>query len=171
MTCKFFFSPVIKYDTLSLVITMLKLQNLSLPLDFGPEALRQKAAKLLGISPASIDRVRLLRRSVDARKKSDVRYICTIAVTVADINILYGKNDAKIVEAIRSAEQLFTIEDHNINGGLGSYISRLSTEHAPRKVKRIALTTYGESGPAKELADQYGYSPEAIAQTVVETLR
>lgn len=94
-----------------------------------------------------------------------------IAVTVADINILYGKNDAKIVEAIRSAEQLFTIEDHNINGGLGSYISRLSTEHAPRKVKRIALTTYGESGPAKELADQYGYSPEAIAQTVVETLR
>ncbi|WP_251448990.1 NAD(P)/FAD-dependent oxidoreductase [Vermiculatibacterium agrestimuris] len=63
---------------------MLKLQNLSLPLDFGPEALRQKAAKLLGISPASIDRVRLLRRSVDARKKSDVRYICTIAVTVAD---------------------------------------------------------------------------------------
>ena len=79
-----------------------------------------------------------------------------IAVTVADINILYGKNDAKIVEAIRSAEQLFTIEDHNINGGLGSYISRLSTEHAPRKVKRIALTTYGESGPAKELADQYG---------------
>ena len=90
-----------------------------------------------------------------------------IAVTVADINILYGKN----VEAIRSAEQLFTIEDHNINGGLGSYISRLSTEHAPRKVKRIALTTYGESGPAKELADQYGYSPEAIAQTVVETLR
>ncbi len=84
MTCKFFFSPVIKYDTLSLVITMLKLQNLSLPLDFGPEALRQKAAKLLGISPASIDQVRLLRRSVDARKKSDVRYICTIAVTVAD---------------------------------------------------------------------------------------
>lgn len=84
MTCKFFFSPVIKYDTLSLVITMLKLQNLSLPLDFGPEALRQKAAKLLGVSPASIDQVRLLRRSVDARKKSDVRYICTIAVTVAD---------------------------------------------------------------------------------------
>ncbi|RKI64658.1 transketolase [bacterium 1xD42-67] len=94
-----------------------------------------------------------------------------INVTVADINILYGKNDAKIVEAIRSAEQLFTIEDHNINGGLGSYISRLSTEHAPRKVKRIALTTYGESGPAKELADQYGYSPEAIAQTVAETLK
>lgn len=94
-----------------------------------------------------------------------------VNVTVADINILYGKNDAKIIEAIQSAEQLFTVEDHNINGGLGSYISRLSTEHAPRKVKRIALTTYGESGPAKELADHYGYSPEAIAETVINTLK
>ena len=37
-------------------------------------------------------------------------------------------------------------------------------------VTRIALTTYGESGPAKELADDYGFSPEAIAQKVIETL-
>lgn len=63
---------------------MLKLQNLSLPLDFGPEELRRKAARLLGVSSASIDQVRLLRQSVDARKKSDVRYICSVAVTAAD---------------------------------------------------------------------------------------
>lgn len=93
-----------------------------------------------------------------------------IQATVADINILYGKNDAKIIEAVKSAEQLFTVEDHNINGGLGAYISRLSSENAPRKVKRIALTTFGESGPAKELADHYGFSPEAIAETVAATL-
>ena len=74
-----------------------------------------------------------------------------INVTVADINILYGK-------------------DHNINGGLGSYISRLATENQPVKVKRIALTDFAESGPAKELADAYGYAPEKIAATVKETL-
>ena len=94
-----------------------------------------------------------------------------IQVTVADINILYGKNNGKILETMASAQQLFTVEDHNINGGLGSYISRLATESCPRKVKRIALTTYGESGPAKELADHYGFSPEAIAATVKETLQ
>lgn len=93
-----------------------------------------------------------------------------VNVTVADINILYGKNDARIIDTIRSAPQLFTIEDHNINGGLGSYISRLACEYAPRNVKRIALTTYGESGPAKELADHYGFSPEAIAETILNTL-
>jgi len=93
-----------------------------------------------------------------------------ILVTVADINILYGKKPDRIIEVMGTSDQLFTVEDHNINGGLGSYISRLACENKPAKVKRIALTDYGESGPAKELADFYGFSPEAIADTVRTTL-
>lgn len=93
-----------------------------------------------------------------------------INVTAADINILYGKNPAKILETMALSDKLFTVEDHNINGGLGSYISRLACEHKPTFVRRIALTSYGESGPAKELADAYGFSPEAIAKTVSEAL-
>ncbi len=93
-----------------------------------------------------------------------------INVTVADINILYGKDPANILKAMALSDQLFTVEDHNINGGLGSYISRLATENKPAFVTRIALTTYGESGPAKELADYYGFSPEAIAERVSEKL-
>lgn len=93
-----------------------------------------------------------------------------IGVTVADINILYGKDPSEIVKVMGKSQQLFTVEDHNINGGLGSYISRLACEYQPARVTRIALTTYGESGPAKELADDYGFSPEAIAEKVKETL-
>ena len=47
-----------------------------------------------------------------------------------------------------------------------AYISRLAAENAPKFIKRIGLTTFGESGPAKELADHYGFSPEDIAKTV-----
>lgn len=93
-----------------------------------------------------------------------------IHVTAADINILYGKDPSEILKAMAKSDQLFTVEDHNINGGLGSYISRLATENRPAYVTRIALTTYGESGPAKELADAYGFSPEAIAAKVREKL-
>lgn len=93
-----------------------------------------------------------------------------INVTVADINILYGKDPSEILKVMAKSDQLFAVEDHNINGGLGSYISRLACEYKPAYVTRIALTTYGESGPAKELADAYGFSPEAIAQRVKETL-
>ena len=94
-----------------------------------------------------------------------------INVTAADINILYGKDPSAILEVMGRAQQLFTVEDHNINGGLGSYISRLACENQPAWVTRIALTSYGESGPAKELADAYGCSPEDIAAKVKETLK
>ena len=93
-----------------------------------------------------------------------------INVTAADINILYGKDPSEILKVMGKSQQLFTVEDHNINGGLGSYISRLACENQPAKVTRIALTTYGEPGPAKELPDHYGFSPEAIAAKVKETL-
>lgn len=94
-----------------------------------------------------------------------------VNVTVADINILYGNNASDILKVMEKSSQLFTIEDHNINGGLGSYISRLACENKPAHVTRIALTTYGESGPAKELADAYGFSPEAIAEKVIKTIQ
>ncbi len=93
-----------------------------------------------------------------------------VNVTVADINILYGKNPSDILKVMEKSNQLFTVEDHNINGGLGSYISRLACEYRPAYVTRIALTTYGESGPAKELADAYGFSPESIAEKVMKTI-
>jgi transketolase len=93
-----------------------------------------------------------------------------VNVTAADINILYGTDDRRIVETLKKSERVFTVEDHNIHGGLGSYICGLACEKAPRFVKRIGLTTYGESGAAKELADAYGLSPEAIAETVVKAL-
>ena len=93
-----------------------------------------------------------------------------VNVTAADINVLYGEDPSEILKVMAKSDKLFTVEDHNINGGLGSYISRLACENKPAFVTRIALTTYGESGPAKELADDYGFSPEAIAQKVIETL-
>ena len=52
-----------------------------------------------------------------------------VNVTVADINILYGNNPSDILKVMEKSSQLFTIEDHNINGGLGSYISRLACEN------------------------------------------
>ena len=93
-----------------------------------------------------------------------------INVTVADINILYGKDPSKIVEVLGRSNQIVTVEDHNINGGVGAYVSRLVCENKPAKVKRIALSTFGESGGSDELLDKYGMSPEAIAQTTREAL-
>ena len=94
-----------------------------------------------------------------------------IHVTVADVNILYGKNTEKLLNVISGFDRIVTVEDHNVNGGLGAYISRLVCEHEPKRVTRIGLSTFGESGPAKELADYYGFSPENISSTVKNGLK
>lgn len=65
-----------------------------------------------------------------------------------------------------TVKELITVEDHNVNGGMGAYISGLSVENAPKKIICMGLKTFGESGPAKELADAYGLSVEHIVKTV-----
>ena len=89
-----------------------------------------------------------------------------IKVAIADVNILGAVSDPAILELMRDAKGVFTIEDHNVNGGLGSRVCHLACEQSPRKVGRIGLRSFAESGPAAELADHYGFSPEAIAATV-----
>jgi transketolase len=91
-----------------------------------------------------------------------------IGVTVADINIINGKDISKIIEVVHSAGRIFTVEDHSVNGGMGSYIESIVCSHDPKKVRKIGLNGFGESGPAKELADAYGFSPERIASIVKE---
>ena len=63
---------------------MIKIQGISLPLDYDGALLRQKAAKALGVRADALERVALARLSVDARKKNDVHYTCTLAVSAAD---------------------------------------------------------------------------------------
>ena len=46
---------------------MIKLSNLSLPLDGGPDLLRKKAARLLGLRPDQLGELTLVRQSIDAR--------------------------------------------------------------------------------------------------------
>lgn len=67
---------------------MLEIRNLALPLDFGLEdgegIARAAIARVLGVKPSALGSVRLMRRSVDARKKAHVRFVGTFAVDVPD---------------------------------------------------------------------------------------
>ena len=78
-----------------------------------------------------------------------------INCTVADVNILYSKKPNALIKLLCKHERIVTIEDHNINGGLGAWVCSLACENDPKKVKRLGLTTFGESGSVDDLADHY----------------
>ena len=61
---------------------MLQIQNMPLPVEGFPAQLEKRAAKLLGIRPEQLQSLELVRLSIDARKKSDVHYVCTVRAVV-----------------------------------------------------------------------------------------
>lgn len=61
---------------------MIRLREISLPPEHNIAQLSFEAAQMLKISPAKVRQVKLVRRSVDARKKPDVRIVYTIDVKV-----------------------------------------------------------------------------------------
>ena len=61
---------------------MIRLNDLRLGLEEPIEALRDRAAKKLRLKPERIENLKLLRRSLDARDKCDLHYVCSAAVAV-----------------------------------------------------------------------------------------
>ncbi len=71
---------------------MIRLRDIQLPPEHNPHQLILEAAQMLRISPSKIRNLRIVRRSIDARKKPDVKIIYTIEVAVEG-------NEKKILKA------------------------------------------------------------------------
>ena len=63
---------------------MLRLDSLSLPLDFTPETLKALLLRKLKCAPEQLKSVVLLKKAVDARDKADVHFVLSVAVTLTD---------------------------------------------------------------------------------------
>ena len=63
---------------------MLRLDSLSLPLDFTPETLNALILRKLKCPPEQLKSVVPLKKAVDARDKADVHFVLSVAVTLKD---------------------------------------------------------------------------------------
>ena len=64
---------------------------------------------------------------------------------------------------------IFTAEEHNIIGGLGSATAEVLSECYPSKLKRIGINdVFGESGNADDLIRKYELDAEMIAKRILE---
>ena len=75
---------------------MIRISNIKIPLDYDDSALEKAAAKELKIGRKAIKSVSLFRRSVDARKKEQLHFTCSI-----DVKLLV--NEDKILKRNKSA--------------------------------------------------------------------
>ena len=61
---------------------MILVRNIRLELGDSADALRDKAASELGIAPREIKELKIKKRSLDARKKSDIHWLYSVSVSV-----------------------------------------------------------------------------------------
>ena len=61
---------------------MIRIRDIMLPPEHNEYQLTYEAARLLKVSPSKVRKLRLVRRSVDARKKPDVKLVYTVDVAV-----------------------------------------------------------------------------------------
>ncbi len=75
-------------------------------------------------------------------------------------------------EAMKSGK-IVTVEDHILNGGVGSAILELLESHAARniEVERIGYEDYVEHGSIPQLYEAYGITPQKIIESAEKLVR
>jgi len=94
-----------------------------------------------------------------------------IEVTVIDMHTIKPLDEACLIEHCTGKRIVVSVEDHQINGGLGSAVAEVLVENCPVPMKRIGLRdTFAESGPYLELLKKYRLDATAIEGAVLEGL-
>ena len=83
---------------------MILVRSLRLEPGEDPALLAGRAAKKLGVGEHEITKTRLVRRSLDARRKDDIHYVCSLAVSLGE------KKEARILSRRKSADLSAYIE-------------------------------------------------------------
>lgn len=76
-----------------------------------------------------------------------------------------------VIDAAKQTGAIVTVEDHQINGGLGSAVAEVLVENVPVPMKRLGIPDcFTQSGEHYALIDYYGMSVEDIVAAVKETI-
>ena len=90
-----------------------------------------------------------------------------INAEVVNIHTIKPLDKELVVKSAQKTGKVVTVEEHWINGGLGSAVCEVLCEEAPTKVLRIGVEyKFGESGPATELIHKYELDAEGIYKKV-----
>ena len=130
---------------------MLEVSNVKLPLDAGlpgaaAEALvRAAAAAALGVAGRNVRAARVLKRSVDARKKRDVHFVATLGVEWAE-----------------AAEEERALAAAGERGGAGAVVGTQVRRHAPYEPLRVPSCAAGREAGGEPRPIVVGAGPAGL---------
>lgn len=93
------------------------------------------------------------------------------SVRVLNMHTVKPIDVTAITDAARETGAIVTVEEHQINGGLGGAVAEVLAEHRPVPVERVGiLDTFGESGEPNVLMEHYHLGVSDIVAAIEKVL-
>jgi transketolase len=90
-----------------------------------------------------------------------------ISVEVINCHTIKPIDKATIIKSAKKTGKVITVEEHQVNGGLGSAVAEVLSQNYPVSMRIIGMPDkFGESGTAKQLWDKYGLNSKSIIKAV-----
>jgi len=91
---------------------------------------------------------------------------------VIDMHTIKPIDEELIINSAKKTKFIFTIEEHNIKGGLGSAVAEVLVQKYPVRMIMIGIPDqFSITGSQKEILEYYRITPEGICDTVLRELR
>lgn len=91
-----------------------------------------------------------------------------VSAEVINVHTLQPLDGETIAASATKTGRVITVEDHNVNGGLGSAVAECLGEMWPTRLRRLAVRQFGESGKYSELTAKLGIDTEGIYRAAKE---
>ena len=104
----------------------------------------------------------------EALKAADMLETMGLSARVINMHTIKPLDGDILLKAATETRMIFTIEEHQITGGLGSAVAEFLAEHHPIRVVRIGMNDrFGESGQASALVHKYNLDAAGILNRIV----
>jgi transketolase len=106
-----------------------------------------------------------VHQALGAASKLESRGISSKVINVSSLTSVCRD---KLRESAQNSDLIVTVEDHILNGGLGSAIIEMLNQESPKKVLRLGVTLPGESGKFEELLAKNQIDAQGIYEQIKE---
>ncbi len=87
-------------------------------------------------------------------------------ITVVDVCAIKPCDEEGIQKILEEHENIFTVEEHSVTGGLGSMICEVAADRCPRRIRRIGMYGFGESADWQTLLKEYKLDGQGVYEQI-----
>jgi len=94
-----------------------------------------------------------------------------VQAEIINIHTIKPLDEAAVIQSAKKTGCVVTVEEHQVNGGLGDAICQVLSKHHPVPVEVVGVEDrFGQSGTPEQLLEAYGLGAGHIAEAVRRVL-